>query len=182
MRTILSAVSVAAVLLTIAVPVQAQREVKHKGFWISFGVGGGWNTTENIAGESLVGGAGYLRLGGTPNERFLIGGEAIAWVREENNEVLVRGNSTFSLLFYPSYYGGFFLKGGVGAASVENITQAGNVTIVETDYGFGATFGAGFDVRFARNFYLTPGLDFLFQRIDDSENALLLITVGVTWH
>ena len=78
--------SVTAVLLAgVATPLAAQREVRRHGFWIGFGLGGGWNTTQNVNNQALAGGSGYLRLGGTPSERLLLGGEVNVWVRSEND-------------------------------------------------------------------------------------------------
>ena len=68
----------------------------HDGFWIGFGVGGGWNLTQDVFGNSLGGGAAWVRMGGTPNEHLLIGGEANAWARRDGNNTLSRGNATFT--------------------------------------------------------------------------------------
>jgi hypothetical protein len=182
MRTLVT-LSTIAVLVTVGVgTLAAQREVKHRGFWIGFGLGGGWNTTENVSTETLAGGAGYIRLGGTPSERFLVGGEVNVWVREDGNVTQSQGNATLTVLFYPSRSGGFFLKGGFGGATVQYEQSTGSVTTTVTDQGYGTTFGLGYDVRLGRNFYVTPNADLLFQRIEDVEYTLFLVSVGVTWH
>jgi len=175
--------SITAVLLAgVATPLAAQREVRRNGFWIGFGLGGGWNTTQNVNNQALAGGSGYLRLGGTPSERLLLGGEVNVWVRSENDVTLSRGNATLTVLFYPSRSGGLFLKGGVGGASVQSSFTSGSVTTTVSDQGLGTTFGVGYDFRLGRNFNITPNADFLFQSINDVENTLVLFSVGVTWH
>lgn len=171
-----------AVLAAAAAPAEAQRELRHHGFWIGFGAGGGWNTSDGLDGERLPGGALYLRMGGTPSERLLVGGEVNGWFREEGSATVSRGNVTLTVLFYPSRRGGLFFKGGAGAAQVQVSETVGNVTTTVSDQGLGTTFGAGFDIRLGRNFYLTPNLDFLFQTIDDVDNTLTLLSLGVTWH
>lgn len=163
----------------------AQREVgPHQGFWIGFGLGAGRNLTEDGNGDQLMGGGGYLRMGGTPNGRFLLGGEALGWFRSESNNVTSsRGNVSLVLMFYPMRSGGFFLKGGVGGASIITSATVGNTTISTTDTGLGETLGLGFDIRLARNFYLTPNIDFLFQQIEGGvKNTIGLVTIGATWH
>lgn len=182
MRALVTVSTIAMLLATGAHPVAAQREVKHRGFWIGFGLGGGWNTTENVSAEAQVGGAGYVRLGGTPSERFLIGGEVNVWAREDGNVTLSQGNATFSVLFYPSRNGGFFVKGGIGGARAQYALTTGSVTTTIAEGGFGTTLGLGYDFRLGRNFYITPNADLLFQEIDNVEYTLLLFTVGVMWH
>ncbi len=47
-------------------------------------------------------------------------------------------------------------------------------------FGFGA--GLGFDIQLARNFFLTPALDFVYTGTEGDGASLLLFTVGATWH
>lgn len=164
---------------------------EHRGFWISFGPGVGVNASEELDGESLFGGALFMRLGGTPHRRFLLGGEVIGWLRDHEGSDLARGNTTFTLMFYPSDEGGFYAKAGLGIANLETettvLTPIGPGTVSDTKTGFGSTFGAGYDIRLTRNFYLSPTVDWLFQAFDEtvggtSTNHLILFTIGATWH
>lgn len=165
-------------------PLCAQQQPKHNGFWISFGLGGGWNLTRNVGVDqnSKPGGAAFIRLGGTPSEKLLLGGEVIGWGRDEAGSTLSRGNVNLTAMFYPSVETGVYLKGGLGGASISTTVEEGNTTTTVHDEGFGATVGIGWDVRLARNFYLTPGIDFLYQRVSDTDNTILIFTVGATWH
>lgn len=168
-----------------AAPAAAQQQQpKHRGFWIGFGLGGGWNLSRNVGLDrsSAPGGAAYLRLGGTPSQNILVGGEVIGWGREEDGNTLSRGNATVTVMFYPSVESGVYLKGGLGGASISSTVESGNTTTTVHDEGFGATVGLGWDVRLASNFYLTPGVDFLYQRVSETDNTMLLITLGATWH
>jgi hypothetical protein len=184
MRRLVSGISVLSVALWLAAPAAAQVESKHRGFWISFGLGGGWNVSQNVgvAQETKPGGAGFIRLGGTPTQKLLLGGEAIAWGTEVDGATIGRGNGTVTVMFYPSVETGVFLKGGVGGSTFTTSVTSGNTTTTTTDNGFGATAGIGWDVRLGRNFYLTPTVDLLYQRVTDVSNAIVLITVGATWH
>ena len=55
----------------------AQRPQTREGFWISFGVGAGnlnWNC-DGCTSQDHGGPTGFLRLGGTPSNKFLLGAE-----------------------------------------------------------------------------------------------------------
>ncbi len=184
MRKLVSGFSVLFVALLVATPANAQVESKHRGFWIGFGLGGGWNVSPNVgvAEETKPGGAGFIRLGGTPTQKVLLGGEAIGWGTEVDDVAIGRGNGTLTVMFYPSVETGVFLKGGVGGSTFTSSVTEGNTTTTTTDNGFGATAGVGWDVRVGRNFYITPAVDVLYQRVTDISNAIVLITVGATWH
>lgn len=170
--------------LAVGSPLAAQEPPKHRGLWASFGFGGGWNLSRNVGidGRSAGGGAGFFRMGGTPSQKLLLGGEIIGWGRSENDASLGRGNATFTAMFYPSVEAGVYLKGGIGGASIASTVSSGNTTTTVHDEGFGATVGLGWDIRVARNFYVTPGVDFLYQRVSDFDNTMVLITAGATWH
>lgn len=177
------------VLATVASSAAAQRrEVRHDGFWISFGLGGGSNLTDGYE-DARLGGAGYVRLGGTVNPMLLVGGEAMAWAREQNGTTVSQGNLTASVLLYPVRRG-FYLKGGLGFASWSQAFTSGNTTTTTTEGGFGATLGGGYDIQLGDNLFLTPNLDFLLQAVSNDAFAnttgttgyLVLFTVGLTWH
>jgi hypothetical protein len=171
--------------LASAGPASAQlRERKHEGFWIGFGVGGGRNLTKTLDGAELTGGAVYLRMGGTPSEQVLIGGEVVGWSRVENGATLQRGNATFTVILYPQRDGDIFLKAGIGGSSQQVRFSGGGGTSTQT--GAGETLGIGTDIRLGRNVYLTPNLDFLFQQVSvlgtTTHNTIGTITLGLTWH
>lgn len=165
---------------------------EHRGFWIGFGLGGGVNYSDGLDGERLNGGSGYLRMGGTPSQRVLLGFEGHFWGRDQDGATIARGNGTFAMMFYPSAQGGGFLKGGIGWASISHERTSGNSTTTTTEGGIGLTVGAGWDVQLGRNLYLTPNVDALFQWFDaktdpvlgtiPGNNTLLLFTLGLTWH
>lgn len=179
MRTLL----VAGIALGLGIaPARAQTTdegPRHQGFWIGFGLGAGFNLD---APDSKEGAAGYLRMGGTINQQLLIGGEANGWAREVDEATVSRGNATATVYFYPSLRGGAFLKTGLGFASARIEATSGNQTVTISDEGFGATFGAGYDFKVGRNFYITPNLDYLVQVISDETDSILLLTIGVGWH
>ncbi|MCI0464536.1 MAG: autotransporter domain-containing protein [Gemmataceae bacterium] len=170
----------------LASPAAAQRrEVRHDGFWVAFGVGAGSNLTEGYS-DARLGGAGYVRLGGTVSPRLLIGGEAMGWVRDQNGTTWSQGNATATVLLYPVRRG-VYLKGGLGFASRSAQRSSGETTTTTTAGGFGATLGGGYDLQIGNNLFLTPNIDFLFQAVESefftaTTGYLVLFTVGLTWH
>ncbi len=170
-------------VLWAAAPAARAQETRREGFWIGGGLGPGWNTSEGLDDDRRGGLAGYLRLGGTPSEKVLLGAEFIAWGREDGDITTTRGNATFSVFFYPRRTGNLFVKAGVGGSSVEWKRDAVSVT----ENGFGLTVGGGLDIRLSRKLSLTPNADFLFQAFDAGENlqstnTLFLLTLGLTFH
>jgi hypothetical protein len=171
---------------------QAPGAHQHRGLWGGFGVGGGINLSEGLDGKQLGGGVGWLRIGGTPSQRVLLGFEGIFWGRDESGNGIARGNGAFTVMFYPSANGGAFLKGGIGGASISRATTSGNSTTTTSQGGFGLTLGTGWDVRLGSNLYLVPGIDLLLQWFESKTdpvlgeipgtNSIVTFTLGLTWH
>ena len=158
----------------------AQDTAPHSGFWLGGGLGVG--LTDEAAGDD-AGPAGYLRMGGTPSDRVLLGGEVIGLSRDVGDATVSQANTTFSVLYYPSSPGGLFAKAGVGFASAVVSTDVAGGTFTSDESGFGLTFGAGYDVRIGRNLYLTPNLDVLVQTFDEfADSNLFLFTLGIGFH
>jgi len=177
----------AATLFLLATPVQAQRTANHEGFWISFGFGAGTALGDDaFDGDSKFGGAGFLRMGGSVSQQLLLGGEIIGWGTNQDNVRIGRAAMMFTAMYYPSPKGGFYLKGGAGFSgrTVEYEVHLGDVTATVTDDqgGIGLGAGLGYDIQLARNFFLTPALDFVYTGTEGDGASLLLFTVGATWH
>ncbi|HKZ32150.1 MAG TPA: hypothetical protein VJ648_07310, partial [Vicinamibacteria bacterium] len=97
---------------------------ERQGFWIGFG--GGYGSAYGEADcQDCDGGdregsfTGFLKLGGTLNDRVLLGVEGNAWVKEQDGLTLTLGSFTGTVTFYPQASSGFFLKGGVGLSYVD---------------------------------------------------------------
>lgn len=170
-----------------ASPASAQRQAVHEGFWISFGFGAGTMFGDDAYdGDSKFGGAGFLRMGGSPSQQLLIGGEMIGWGTDQDDVQIGRGALMFTALYYPSPAGGFYLKGGAGFAgrTVETSVFLDGVefTASQDDGGIGLGAGLGYDIQLSRNFFITPALDFVYTGTEGDGASLLLFTVGATWH
>jgi hypothetical protein len=147
----------------------AQDVPRRQGFFIGFGLGAGDGSVNN---ERVAAMTGWLTLGGTVSPKIRLAADfeglapinAVAITPDDGD--MTTGTTTFSVLFYPSATSSFFLKGGVGAASVAIVSSGPDGTGV----GFGGTFGLGYDVRIGRNISLTPQLTWFGGRTGDIED------------
>lgn len=172
-----------ALLASLSLPAAAQGNAQtRQGFWISFGFGAGSLGCSDCGdGEDeedrLNGVNFYLRAGGTLSQRLLIGGEVNGWSKTQDGTTLTLTNVGPTLLFYPSAQGGFYLKGGLGLASIEVDFGAVNFE----DEGVGLTIGLGYDARVGRNFALTPYFDILSSSFDGASFNQVAFGLGFTW-
>jgi len=141
----------------------AQEPPARRGLWIGLGFGGGqverWSDQEPAARATTV--TASLRLGVVVVPALRLGIEANGWLLEASdvwdpatgetvNETLVIAQ------FYPWPARNLYLKGGYGWASYNN-----NHPDAWDSRAFGAiSAGVGYDVRVARNVFLTLAADF----------------------
>ena len=105
--------------------------------------------------------AGFLKLGGTLNQRVLLGAEVNVWTSSSEGETLDFGTVTGTVTFYPWASSGFFVKGGAGLSLVSaDVLKDGKLITVDLGDGFGAVAGIGYDLRIRRNLSLTPVCNF----------------------
>ena len=178
-------------LLFLPAVLAAQHPQTRDGFWIGFGIG--WGSADATCDgcadtDRLSSFTSFIKLGGTLNDRVLLGGEITGWTKSESGVTETLGNMTATAYFYPNAAGGFFLKGGAGF-SVYAASNGGSVS----GTGVGLTVGLGYDIRVGGNLSLTPVADFLFGSVGDiSENGTALaqgwkqnvfsLGLGVTFH
>ena len=149
----------------------------HEGLWVGFGFGGGSLGIADGTGRD-TGVVGYLKLGGTINERLLRGVESNGWVKEQSGGTVTHTNSSAVAYFYPSATGGFFLKGGLGWSRL-SIEVAG---IGVAENGGGAVLGLGYDARVGDNWSITPVLNFNGGAFDGGNTNISELGVGISWH
>ena len=155
-----------------AVPASGQNEGTHKGFWLSFGGGGGWMEGERSASS-------YFRMGGTPNSKVHFGGQVLHWWQ---NDDIQHSNVSAIFSVYPFFrrsrrsgkLSELFLKTGFGIAVAHNHWQ--------DQTGIGLDLGTGIDLRLGGNFFVTPNLDFLLDFFNESTDTSFLFTLGLSWH
>ena len=85
----------------------------HEGFWVGFGLGAGSLGIDGGTGRD-TGVMGYLKLGGTINERFLLGMESNAWTKDETGVRVTHTNTSAVAYFYPSATSGLNRPGFAG--------------------------------------------------------------------
>ncbi len=177
--------SVTFLLLACAAPVAAQNAPHRDGFWISFGFGAGSAgfECENCGDDRHNSGAGYLRLGGTASDKWIVGGEINGWAKsgEELNfewEAVI-GSILGTALFYPSA-GNFYLQGGLGfnAYALEATDDEGDSAEFTTS-GMAVLLGIGYDIRVARSFSLTPYVSYTHGFSSEVEVSSGDVTVGI---
>jgi outer membrane protein with beta-barrel domain len=169
----------AGVLLALGVPcAAAQHPQTRQGFWIGFGFGGGSArfSCNGCTDTTLTAATGHVKLGGTVRPNLLIGGELNAWTKNQNSETLTIGNVSAIVQYYPAVASGFFLKGGVGFATISDK----NTGATATGNGFGYIVGLGYDFRVARNFSLTPIANVYYGGIGELTTAGST-TSGLGW-
>jgi hypothetical protein len=182
--------SLAVLLSLIPIAAQAQEaqpEPRRRGFWVSVGIGAGATTADPPSGLSHWGGAGYVRLGGVPDEHVVLGTEWMGWVTGQNDVVTSRGVWTLFVQYYPIKTGGLFFKGGLGGSGLAVWTDLSPGTAVRTNGGFGMTLGAGNEFRLSPIASVTVNGDWALQVIDRASgsgtesSSLFLFTVGFTF-
>jgi hypothetical protein len=167
------------------------------GFWLTGGLGAGWeNYRFDVPGEwqdkDQAAPSLWLSLGGTVSPHLRLGGEFNAWVHEHQD--LESGfNVTESLVgallvgqVYPARNLGLFLKGGIGVSrSGSDISGPGN-SVGET--GFAWLGGLGYEIRLARNIFLSPVASLMYHTSGDRnapegnlKERVLTVGVGFTF-
>jgi hypothetical protein len=167
----------------------AQQPRARKGSWL--GVGGGFGSLglscsgcASIDRESA--GTAYLKIGGTLNDHWRLGGENDTWVKSANGTTVVAGNVSLAAYYYPSLTRGFFLRGGAGFAFYQE-KHATNAAL-----GLGLVLGAGYDLKIGGGFALTPVANVNWGSVGDVQRGLetlpgtkqnlVQLALGLTWH
>lgn len=178
-------------------PAWAGHPQDRQGFWIGFGGGYGSAFAEadcqDCGGGSREGSfTAFVKLGGTLNQRVLLGVESNAWIKEEEGVTLTLGSATATLTFYPQASSGFFLKGGAGLSYVSTDLSSGTLSVSVSKTGWGVLAGAGYDLRLGRNFSLTPCINYHYGKPGDLsadgetlpgwKQNVVSFELGITFH
>jgi Bacterial SH3 domain len=124
-----------------------------EGFWFNAGLGFGSYSCETCISR-VSGGSGDLSLGGTINDRVLLGGGSTGYFRSfADGSALGVGTLDARVRVYPIRTSGFFLMGGIGLGTI-SFAETGFITYTEN--GVGVVLGLGWDIRVRRNLSLTP--------------------------
>ena len=110
---------------------------------------------------------------------MLLGAGTNGWTKSEDGVNLTVGTLTALIRFYTSATGGFFLTGGLGVGVIDiDISGFGG----DSETGFGALLGLGYDFRVDGNVSLTPFWNGFAVASSDVDANVGQIGVGVTIH
>ena len=142
------------------------------GFWASFGVGAGTESSRFDSETSYTAGltkpAFSLRMGGTVNPNLRLGVELAGWAdrhydaRFNENVTSYLGGLMLIGQFYPLRKSGLFVKGGAGLTRSGEAIEGASSDLHED--GFGYTAGAGYEIKLSRSLFITPSIDLLQHR------------------
>jgi hypothetical protein len=134
----------------------AQAKHRRSGFWFNGGLGyGSLGCDDCSRREGAL--SGGLALGGTVSQKVLLG--------------VIR--------FYTSGAGGFFLLGGLGVGSIRaEVSGFGS----DTETGYGALVGLGYDIRVGNNVSLTPFWNGFAASTTSADANVGQLGLGVTIH
>ena len=186
MRTkILGLIALIAVL-TLVPTSAAQAAWPHErdGVLLGFGLGAGTAGVNilDIDSDRDSGLGGSFRLGYAFTPQVAAGLEGTFWTKEADGDTWTFNVTTAALTFYPGATG-FFVRGGVGVASVEFETDVPGGTFTASDDGFGFLLGAGYEWRLTRKFALGPAVDYNYGKVsDDMSLNYVNFTLGATWY
>ena len=165
-------------LLLVAAPTAAaaQHPQVREGFWIGFGFGYGSLGLSDCDDCDREGGlAGFLKLGGTLSDNWLLGFESNSWIDEDFETTVTMNTSTATVYYYPKPAGGLHLKGGLGLGHLD-FEDFGDET------GLGFMLGVAHDFRVGRNISIVPGVSFYLGDFEGGSVNVLQLGAGVTFH
>ena len=183
-------------LLALVLPAVAGAENPHTrgGFILGLNAGGGSAglTFEDLNGESSNsdregGGAFNIRAAWAFNPQFAAGLEMNSWTKDEGGSTVTFDVTAAAATFYPGA-NGLFLRGGVGAGTVDvEFTDDTGTTVSASKSGLGLFGGVGYEWRLGRRWALGPMADFGWMSIDDVDGGKLKVnyfnfTVGFDWY
>jgi hypothetical protein len=174
-----------AVQLAVPVHGRSQEQTRRRhGFWLSSGIGAGWDLFGQHDDGGSRGWSGYTRLGGTPTDRLRVGAEVGYWLRRQDELLTQRGNLIGVLQYYPTDLADVFVKGGAGLSiASEDWEIVPGVVAVDESVGVGLTFGAGIDIPAVWITSVTLNMDWLGAlglSSEPSNFSLFLLTLGLT--
>ncbi len=149
-----------------------------EGFWFNAGLGFGSYSCESCL-ERINGGSGGISLGGTINERVLLGGGTAGYYRSfDGGSSLTVGTVDARVRFYPIRASGFFATGGMGVGTI----RAGTVGFHVTESGVAAVLGFGWDIPIRDNLSFTPFWNGIGVSTSTHRAGFSQLGVGITVH
>jgi len=160
-----------------ALTAEAQNPQTREGFWFNLGLGYGSATCSDGC-SSEDGFSGNLAMGGTLNQKVLLGGGTNGWTKSQNGATITLSSLDAIIRFYPSATGGFFLNGGLGLG----MARASYGGASNSESGFAMLLGLGYDFRVGKNISLTPFLNGFGFSTSSTTWSVGQIGLGITSH
>lgn len=167
------------------------RAQAREGQFLSVGLGAGFDqiSCEVCRGTPKTGLAGFLRFGGTVNERILLGGEFDGWTRGDEGVRQYMGSLMGVVLLYAGPEARFHVKLGAGFVGYR-ASEGGDAL---TSLAPGATGGIGYDYPISPTLSITPFAGLVIaplsslnmngeQAVGGATLALLQGGLSLTWH
>jgi len=123
-----------------------------------------------------------FEIGYAINPHLLTGIELSGWLYEPtdiNNPLKGEGLSQVLIMtrFYPSIEHAIFAKIGGGYISHWN-----NINRTRRKNGLGISVGAGYDIHFRGNWFITPFLSYSLGEEGNQKHKALSLVAGITWY
>ncbi len=179
-----SAVVLVLVLALPALATAGQWPHERDGILLGFSLGGGSAgvTVLDLESDRESGFGGSGRIGYAFDPQWAIGLEGDVWTKEVNGVTWTFSVGGPTVTFYPGG-AGFFVRGGIGASSIEVEIDTGTIKTSASDNGFGFLLGAGYEWRLTRKFALGPEIGYGYGKIDDDVSLdFVNATVGLNWY
>ncbi len=144
--------------------------------WFNGGLGWGSAVCQYCLGRR-GGFTGGVSAGIAVGPRVLVGVGTSGWYKTLDGVGLSGGTVDGRIRFYPSPNAGLFLTGGLGLG---HISARFRGLDAETQYGVGALFGLGWDIRVTRNVSLTPFYNGFAVRTANVNGSVGQFGLGVT--
>jgi hypothetical protein len=168
---------IALVALLVPSLLTAQRPQTRQGFWFNGGLGWGSAGCDGCGGREEAP-TMVLAVGGTLNQKFLLGASIDGWSKSEGGTTLTIVTLLARLRWYPSARGGFFVTGGLGIGTVD--AESGGLSGNEN--GTGALLGIGYDIRIGRMTSLTPFWNGFATHTSSADFNVGQIGLSITTH
>lgn len=185
MKKILFALTLLTLMLSTSTSaVTKVKNTDHGGFYVGFGIGFGslgidFNNSD-VTYDREDGGAGVFFIGGAIKPNLLLGLDANAWTKKNDNVTRTISTSSACLTYYLTPR--FFVKGGAGFASADVEVEYDHSTVSYNETGFGMTAGAGMEFRLTKHFALVPSTQWSYQSFDSFKSNVYSITFNVGWY
>jgi hypothetical protein len=182
-RSVITSLLTLITALSVTTAARAQIEIEEgpkpsfrEGFW--YNIAGGWGSQGCSACSTRVnGGHATITLGGSLDERILIGAAFTGWMGKQGDTSLVVVSADARFRWYPT--GGLFLAFGAGLSAIgDNVFGPG----VPSEFGTSLVLGIGYDLRVAQKLSITPYVNYSAGKTENLDANVTQVGLSITGH